>query len=449
VPERCKSRLDGPETGGRQSRRARCLWCWRQQAWKSAGIQLLHAEYVGNPSANEEIPTRRHANARASTGTRYVATGSNPRLIYPRQRPSTHGRATAILAWRPHRRVAAASLTLALLVIVACTGRVSTPPLAVRVVGNRLIDAVGQAIHLRGVNRSGAEYACIQGRGFFDGPTGRQAIAIMRSWEINAVRVPLNEDCWLGINSAPQRYSGTRYRAAIRAYVARLNRAGVYVVLDLHWSAPGGEQATGQQPMADLDHAPTFWSSVARAFKADPAVLFDLYNEPHDISWQCWRDGCVLPAGRRTAGMQTLVDAVRSSGARQPIIVTGLDWGNDLSSWLQYAPHDPENQLVAGLHVYSWLSCSTVACLSKYVKPVARGVPVIASEFGDKTCSTAFVNSFMNWADLASVSYLGWSWVPGDCRALALIRSWDGQPTAYGDGLRSHLTKLHSKKRPG
>ena len=137
------------------------------------------------------------------------------------------------------------------------------------------------------------------------------------------------------------------------------------MILDLHWNAPGRAEATGQQPMADADHAPAFWSSVARAFMADPAVLFDLYNEPNSISWPCWRDGCVLPEGWRTAGMQTLVDAVRSTGAKQPIIATGLDWGNDLSSWLRFRPHDPANQLVAGLHVYNFLGCITVACWNR------------------------------------------------------------------------------------
>ena len=333
--------------------------------------------------------------------------------------------------------------------IVACAGHASIPPLAVRVADNRLINAEGQTIRLLGVNRSGAEYACIQGRGFFDGPTGGRAIAVMKSWDINAVRVPLNEDCWLGVNGAPPQYSGRRYRAAIRAYATRLNRAGLYVMLDLHWNAPGGEQARGQQPMADLDHAPAFWASVARTFKADPAVLFDLYNEPHDISWRCWRDGCVLPEGWRTAGMQALVDAVRSSGTRQPIIATGLGWGNDLSSWLRYRPHDPEDQLVAGLHVYSWLNCSTVACLSKYVNPVVRSVPVIASEFGDKKCSPVFDNSFMNWADSVGVSYLGWSWNPGTCTSPSLISSWGGQPTVYGKALHAHLARLRSSTPPG
>src|SRR5947207_674401 len=83
--------------------------------------------------------------------------------------------------------------------------------------------------------------------------------------------------------------------------------------------APGPTKATGQQVMPDADHALAFWTSVASVFKSDPAVLFDLYNEPHDVSWSCWRNGCTSP-GWQTAGMQSLVTAVRSTRATQPII---------------------------------------------------------------------------------------------------------------------------------
>ena len=345
---------------------------------------------------------------------------------------------------RQHRHGALLGLclALALALLAVLTGCNDDSRLSLRVVENHLADGQGRPVRLLGVNRSGAEYACMGRQGLFAGPTHKRAIAAMAAWHINAVRVPLNEHCWLGINGAPMRYGSARYRAAIRAYVARLHHAGLYVVLDLHWNAPGGSMASGQQPMADFDHAPTFWSSVARAFKHDPAVAFDLYNEPHDVSWQCWRDGCVLPEGWRTAGMQTLVDAVRSSGARQPIIATGMHWGTDLSSWYEYRPHDPANQLVAGLHMFDFSFCPSMACWTRTVDPVAHRVPVVATELGQRACSAPFVDRVMNWADSAGVSYLGWSWNPAGCAAPALIRSWDGRPTAAGERLRAHLKDI-------
>ena len=313
--------------------------------------------------------------------------------------------------------------------------------LAVHVLANQLVDGTAAPVHLRGVDRSGAEYACVDRLGIIPGPIGHEAIAAMTAWKINAVRIPLNEDCWLGINGVPARFGGPAYRQAIRAYVARLYKAGLYVVLDLHWNAPGSTLATGQEPMADRDHAPAFWSSVARMFRSDPGILFELYNEPFGISWSCWRDGCLLPAGWRTAGMQALVEAVRSQGANQPIIATGLDWGGDLSAWLRYRPRDPIDQLVAGMHAYDFRPCVTPDCWSREAGPVARELPVIATEFGQKACSNTFVERFMTWADRAGVSYLAWAWNPSGCSAPSLIRSWDGQPTLSGAFVRAHLLR--------
>ena len=59
-----------------------------------------------------------------------------------------------------------------------------------------------------GVNRSGTEYACVQGWGLFDGPNTAQSVAAIARWHVNIVRVLLNEDCWLGINGIKPQYAG-------------------------------------------------------------------------------------------------------------------------------------------------------------------------------------------------------------------------------------------------
>src|SRR2546423_4883465 len=153
-----------------------------------------------------------------------------------------------------------------------------TPPISARaatlslsVSGNQLLDGTGTPIQLRGVNRSGAEYACIQGWGIFDGPSDAASVQAIASWHTNAVRVPLNEDCWLNINMGTSRYGGSTYQSAIVNHVNLLHANGLYAILDLHWNAPGTQKATGQQAMVDADHGPGFWSSVATTFKADPA----------------------------------------------------------------------------------------------------------------------------------------------------------------------------------
>ena len=125
------------------------------------------------------------------------------------------------------------------------------------------MDRSGHVVRLLGVNRSGPEYACQQGWGFFDGPSDMASIRAMKSWRINSVRVALNETCWLGINGVDPRYGADAYRRAIRSYVAKLERAGLYVILNLELAAPGGQQASSIPPMPDADHSPGFWRGVA------------------------------------------------------------------------------------------------------------------------------------------------------------------------------------------
>jgi endoglucanase len=326
---------------------------------------------------------------------------------------------------------------------VSLTTASAVQPLAVKVLGNDLVNGSNQPMRLVGMDRSGTEYACVHGFGFFDGPSDSNSVAAMGAWHSDAVRVPLNEDCWLGINGVNPAFSGVNYRVAIQNYVGLLNNAGMVAVLDLHWNAPGSSLATGQQVMADADHSISFWSSVATAFRTNPAVVFDLYNEPHDISWSCWRNGCTTSAGWHVAGMQQMLDAVRNAGATQPVMIGGLNWANDLSGWLANEPSDPLHQLVASAHLYNFTGCNTSTCWNQTLAPIAASVPLVTGELGENDCSSGFINSYMSWADSVGVSYLGWTWDTWDCRSgPSLITSYSGSPTAFGAGLQTHMATL-------
>src|SRR4051794_16043988 len=102
-----------------------------------------------------------------------------------------------------HRRLSPAAAALLLTVAVgllaprpadaapAAKGNGSAP--ALHVSGNRLVTATGTTYRLLGVNRSGGEFSCMQGKGMWDGPMDQASVAAMRSWNVRAVRVPLNE----------------------------------------------------------------------------------------------------------------------------------------------------------------------------------------------------------------------------------------------------------------
>ena len=348
----------------------------------------------------------------------------------------------------------------AALIALACAGTgalAQSSRLGLEIAGGKLETLAGAPLRLLGVDRSSGEYSCVD-RGstsVFAGPTDAAAIAAIVAWHTNAIRLPLNEDCWLGINGADAGLRGRPYRAAVERFAAALNAAGLYVILDLHWAAPGRILATEQWPMADANHAPAFWRSLAATFKGDRAVLFDLFNEPFITSWRCWRDGCLTAfkdsTGRtvryRTAGMQQLVDAVRSTGAANPIMLGGLAWSSDESQWLRWEPSDPDHQLAVSFHTYDFSGCNAASCWNQTIAPLTAQVPVLTDEFGEQGCTDTYANSYMAWADAHDISYLGWAWNATssgwDCSSgPSLITNWSGTPTAYGIGLQRHLAQL-------
>jgi hypothetical protein len=326
------------------------------------------------------------------------------------------------------------------LVAEPATGATATDdsPPALYVKGSHIVDGDGRRVQLNGVNRSGTEYACAQGWGIFDGPSDRRSIKAIRSWHVHAVRVPLNEDCWLEINGVSAEFGGAAYRKAITRFVRRLERAGINPILDLHWTAPGDQLADGQRPMPDADHSPDFWRSVAHRFGADQAVIFDLFNEPHDVSWRCWRRGCAID-GWRAVGMQRLVDVVRNAGATNVLMVGGLGWAGDLSKWSAERPRDPLHRLVASWHVYDFGSCTDEACWRSQIDGVAGHAPTLIGEFGEVDCAHGFIDGLMRWADREKLGYVAWTWDNWpSCDGPTLITSYDGTPTAYGLGVRDH-----------
>ncbi|MDP9139894.1 MAG: glycoside hydrolase family 5 protein, partial [Pseudomonadota bacterium] len=165
-------------------------------------------------------------------------------------------------------------------------------PLSIRTRGNRFIDANGAAVQLRGVNISGFEFVAIQGWSPAD-PSGAQAgqasgprWSAIKAWKVNTVRFPLNEASWLGYtctdtdgkrrNPDP----GGNYQKAVIEQVAQATAAGLYVIVDLHWTAPGKTCPMLQTQMANRDNSLAFWTSVSKVFRNQPAVMFELFNEP-------------------------------------------------------------------------------------------------------------------------------------------------------------------------
>jgi endoglucanase len=326
----------------------------------------------------------------------------------------------------------------------ACAVTTAGTSTGLRVSGNKLVDGAGNVVTLRGVNRAGPEYACVQGWGIFEGPTDAASVRAIQSWHANVVHIGLNETCILGINGVSSAYSGSNYMNAVVAYVNLLHQHGIYAEVSLMWAAPGTQRATGHPPILNQDHSADALKAIATAFKNDPMTIIGLQSEPREISWACWRNGgSSCSVGYAALGMQAALDAVRSTGATNVVTVSGIDYANNLSQWLAYRPTDPTGQLMAEAHVYGGNVCSTTACFDREYAPVVSSVPVIFGEFGehyDGSCDSTNTRAILDWADAHGVSYAAWTWnIWGGC--LDLIASYDGtvKNTNYARFVRDRL----------
>ena len=332
---------------------------------------------------------------------------------------------------------------------VGAQAAVSAPTPVVQ--GNRLVDTQTNATFVpHGVNIPGLEYSCVQG---WRALPKAGEFAALASWKVNTVRLPLNESCWLGLDGAPVGSTVAQYKADVKSYVDGAVAAGLAVLLDLHWNAPAGYTASGQRAMPD-ERSAAFWTSVATTYAGNKSVMFELFNEPYSrsgftLTWDCWKNGgCLAPvendatgtlsgAKYTVTGMQTLVNAVRATGATQPILLGGLNYSNDLTGWIANKPTDSANQLVAAWHNYPGQGCSTT-CWNSTITTVAASIPIVTTEFGntaETTSTTAgdshnYIVPFMTWADAHGIGYLPWAW-------------WDvGAAEANGNG--SDIYALYS-----
>ena len=320
-------------------------------------------------------------------------------------------------------------------------------PKPLRVSGNRLVTPDGKEVWLQGVNAGGLESV----------PNGDQVVkstvVAIDQWHANCIRLPINEAFWNGTGPY-QNDGGVGYRACVDKIVRLAANRGAYVAIDLHrFRAPKQEHAA-------------FWKQLGEKYGNHPAVLFDLFNEPHGISWEVWRNGgWVGEQGKRdesaflsadekkknqgfeSVGMQALLDAVRSTGAKNVVIAGGLGWANDLTgieseqiekgAEKSYRLEDRTgNGVMYSWHTYHWHRGWA------RVLPVAAKHPIFLGEVGacplgimnfipnkDQEDPFTFSPNMLGFIQKYRINWTGWCFHPK--AAPCMLRSWDYDPTPY------------------
>ena len=213
-------------------------------------------------------------------------------------------------------------------------------------------------VDLRGFEFAGLEYGDATAGGL-----NEQRIAwFNRTFRMNYVRIPLNASWWNNDVFVP--HAKLHYRAWIEQVINWTQNNGDYVLLNraAQFSAPpcGGsitfcpsQNTPADNPLPTspqdvwtghfLDVTRQFWSSIVPLYANNPAVLYDQWNELHDVNPQTWQ-----------AIQNDLVATIRVLNPRSLIMLGGRDWNNTMDPIVDGAvPDFTQPNLVYDWHIYN------------------------------------------------------------------------------------------------
>lgn len=320
---------------------------------------------------------------------------------------------------------------------------------ALKVQGNQIVVAAsGESVLLRGVNRSGLEYSSPDGDGSLAkaGITEAEMDAIVAGWGANIVRVPFNQDWALNRPG----YDAEPYLGAIDSLVSMAARRGAYTLLDLQWldaTTRRGSNSDGTPnfvpPLPNQDSL-SLWRQLARRYRDEPAVLFDIFNEPHDTLpddpvdlMGIAPDGSFFVLNDRTVGMPewqpwaaAMIGTIRAEHPDALIFVSGVNWGFDLRG----APLPGIDDVVYSTHVYPNKGNDWDTAFGD----LAEEIPVFVGEWGGTDSDLDWGGNLSNYLDVRRLGWTAWSWSDNP-RLVQQPVAPDYKPTAFGQLVRSKL----------
>jgi len=369
---------------------------------------------------------------------------------------------------------------------VSIVGSSTAPPsgvFGIKVSGNKFVSTLtGNPVQIVGTNISGLETGYKSRWPSFSaaGSAFWSNLVNIDSSGLNTVRLPLNEASWLnytcydsGSGASASFYTAASgggytpdpssiYQSTVKQAVAAATAAGLYVILDLHWGAPNNASAQplcpiGQPSYADNDHSVTFWKQVADAFKGNPAVIFELFNEPYGTNvysnWVIQNGSTFTPGPDATrlftggnfspflsqnnangdatvttnitydvASMNTLLQTIRGEGATNVVLASPIGFAGEIETWLGTytggGNPDPLEQFGVAWHLYGYAK-GTAPPLAV----LAAGYPIAVTEtygFDAALDGQKNANGY-TWAASEGIGYIWWGWNDWGNQALSTL----------------------------
>lgn len=250
-----------------------------------------------------------------------------------------------------------------------------------QVVGTQLCNEEGRPVALHGMSSHGLQW--------FGQFAGEQAVKNTARFGANLFRVAMytGEGGYLSQPEAIKKQAISAIDAAVKQ--------DMYVIIDWHIMSDGN-------PMEHLAESKAFFTEIAKRYKDDPAVIYEICNEPNGgADWG--RD--IKPYAEQ------LVETIRAQSKRGIILIGSSTWSQDV----HLAAGDPVSgdNLMYTLHFYAgthgqWL-------MDRADEALKAGLPLFVSEWGTSSADGSggvFLDESRKWLDFLDergISWANWS----------------------------------------
>ncbi|UJW84813.1 cellulase family glycosylhydrolase [Devosia sp. SL43] len=263
-------------------------------------------------------------------------------------------------------------------------------------------------------------------------------------WAANCVRISVHPGHW--------RYDATLMGQLLDADIAAARAQGLFVIVDWHAIGFPGRYEPVPPPewgliadayLSSIDDAKAFWRGMAERHGGDPAVIFELWNEPvgddqHWVSDGAWWSEFKPAWAAITAEIRAISDNI--------VLASGGRWAHDLTGAAADPLDDPRTAYA--WHVYPNEDRHEPDRWFRSLGALAVHKPIVVTEWGFcPDCDGGLQGGIDDFAipftrdvlDVLGLSHTAWCYSPGAAPALL---SPDGSPSDYGQFVRDYLRRL-------
>lgn len=244
--------------------------------------------------------------------------------------------------------------------------------------GSFIINAKGEPVQLFGMSLFWSQW---MGKFY----TSETVAWLKDDWKCSVVRVAM------GIESGGFLQNPVKEEEKVHTVIDAAIREGLYVIVDWH----------DHHAEKHEKEAIKFFSAIAKKYGHHPNIIYEIYNEPLDVSWS----DVIKPYS------EAVITSIREFDPDNLIACGSRQW----SQRVDEAADDPiiGTNIVYTLHFYA--SSHKEELRETARKAVAKGVPLMVTEFGiteatgDGFIDESQARAWWDFMDEHKISWCNWS----------------------------------------